>query len=189
MQFDLQTLYPHFFGIEFRRYPEFDTTQQVLPYLPASNMPVFETTTDNELKSIFGTPIFMPLKIDDMWLPNEPLITLTGGKNIVRTVVTGLKGTVKEEINTDDYLIVIRGIITNDTSDDYPEAIVSQLRHICEAQGSHQVVNKLLKIYGIDQIVMEHYQIFGIEGHQSQQAYQISAWSDRTVELVIKEGL
>ena len=189
MELQLQTLYNKVFGIQPRKYPEFDTKIKVLPGEQPGDITVYSETKDNSIMSIFGQPISMPIKIDDVWLDHEPLITLTGGKNIVKTVVAGLKGTVKEEINDNDYLIVIKGIITNGNSNDYPEAQVNELRHILEAKGSHKVVNKLLKIFGIDEMVVEHFNIFGIEGHQSQQAYQISGWSDRPVELVIKEGL
>ncbi len=194
MYIQLQTLYNKVFGISGRRYPDFDTDQKVpLPeFADATALNIYGKglNKDNyELKSIFGTPLFMPCKIDDFWLPNEPLITITGGKEIVKTVVAGLKGTVKEEISTKDYIITIRGIIVNTDNDDYPEYEVEKLRTICEKQGSHKVVNKLFRIFGIDEIAIENYNIFGIAGHQSQQAYQINALSDRPVELVIKEGL
>jgi hypothetical protein len=96
---------------------------------------------------------------------------------------------VKEEINTKDYIITIRGIIVNEKSNDYPKTEAGKLRAICEAQGSHKVVNKLFTIFGIDQIAIENFNIFGIAGEQSQQAYQINAVSDRPVELVIREGM
>lgn len=189
MDLRLQTLYKKAFNIQPKHYPEFDTKDKVLPYETPDKIDVYYQGKSNALMSVFGTPISMPFKIDNIWLDNEPLVTLTGGKKIVKTVVAGLKGTVKEEINDNDYLIVIKGIITNGNSDDYPEPTVSELRYVLEQKGSHKVVNKLLKIFGIDEMVIEHFNIFGIEGHQSQQAYQISGWSDRPVELVIKEGL
>ncbi|MDP2723208.1 MAG: DUF6046 domain-containing protein [Bacteroidales bacterium] len=187
-------LYYQAFGIKGGAYPKFDTNSSVPDSVYIDDMDVYGNTIgidENKysVKSIFGTPIHMPFKIDDYWLPNEPLVTLTGGKNIVKTVVTGLKGTVKEEISTNDIMIVIKGIVTNDDNDDYPEADMSNIRKLCEAEGMRSVVNKLLRIYGVDNIVIESYNIFGIAGHQSQQAYQINAWSDRPVELILREGV
>jgi purine-nucleoside phosphorylase len=153
------------------------------------DMEVMSVNEKADMKSIMGTPIFMPFKIDDIWLPNEPLVTITGGKKIIRTVVAGLKGSVKEEICLNDYMVVIRGIIINNDSDDYPDEEVGEIRGLCEAEGSREIVNKLCRIFGINSIAIESYNIFGIAGHQSQQAYQINAWSDRPVELVLKEGL
>ena len=194
MELQLKTLYNQVFGLNLFKYPKFDTDQKVpLPaFADATALDIYSQglNKDNyEMKSIFGTPLFMPCKIDDFWLPNEPLITLNGGKRIVKTVVAGLKGTVKEEIATKDYLITIRGIVVNNDTNDYPEDEVGKLRTLCEKQGSHTVVNKLFRIFGIDEMAIENYNIFGIAGHQSQQAYQIDALSDRPVELVIKEGL
>ncbi len=194
MILQLKTLYNQAFGLNLFRYPKFDTEQKVpLPeFADATALDIYSQSLNKdsyEMKSIFGTPLFMPCKIDDFWLPNEPLITLTSGKEIVKTVVAGLKGTIKEEIASKDYIITIRGIIVNTENDDYPEYEVGKLRTICEKKDSKKVVSKLFRIFGIDEIAIENYNIFGIAGHQSQQAYQIDALSDRPVELIIKEGL
>jgi len=190
----LKDLYYKAFGVRGSTYPDFETKPKVKDSVAHDEIDTYATSIDQddesyEIKSIFGTQIHMPVKIDNYWLPNEPLVTLTGGKNIVKTVVAGLEGTVKEEISTNDYMIVIKGIITNEQSDDYPEEDVAKIREICEASGMHDVVNKLFRIFGINNIVIESYNIFGIAGHQSQQAYQINAWSDRPVELILREGV
>jgi len=190
----LTDLYLKAFGVKGLFLPKMDTKPRVGDSVYYDDIDVYDKNIgqderEYDIKSIFGTAIHMPIKIGDYWLPNEPLITLTGGKNIVKTVVAGLEGTVKEEISTNDYGIVIKGIITNDQSDDYPEADVAALRKICTAPGMHDVVNKLFRIFLINNIVIESYNIFGIAGHQSQQAYQINAWSDRPVELILREGV
>lgn len=186
---NISQLYLQVFGVFGKRMPQFETEARVEEARSNGSIDTFSAKEQSERNSIFGTPIFMPCKIDDYWLPNEPLITITGGKNIVKTVVAGLEGTVKEEISTNDKLIVIKGIITNDDSDDYPEADVSKIREFCDASGSRKIVSPICRIFSIHEIAIESYNIFAIEGHQSQQAYQINAWSDRPVELILKEGL
>ncbi|MFK5855374.1 MAG: DUF6046 domain-containing protein [Bacteroidota bacterium] len=190
----IKALYIKVFGSHGRALQDFETEPHVNDPVYVDDIDVYSNSIDEDdgnydIKSIFGTPIHMPVKIGDYWLPNEPLVTLTGGKNIVKTVVTGLVGTVKEEVSTNDYQITIKGIIVNEESDDYPEADVAKLREICQTPGMHDVVNKLFRIFLIDNIVIESYNIYGIAGEQSQQAYQINAWSDRPVELILREGV
>jgi len=191
-QLSINQLYVQVWGYWGPPQPKFETNPVVPEPEKAGDMKVISANDESDqydMKSALGTPIRMPVKLGDYWLPNEPLVTLTGGKNIVKTVVTGLKGTVKEEISTNDYLVVIKGIIVNEDSDDFPEKDVAKLKEICEAEGSHDVVSKLFRIFGIEQLSIESWQIIGIAGEQSQQAYQINAWSDRPVELILREGL
>ncbi len=183
---DIIGLYQLAFGN--RSYQKIDMQRSYTALEAVKNIAVYDEN-DPELKSIMGTPIFMPCKIDGYLLPNEPLITITGVQTIVKTKVTGLKGTVKELISQDDFRVVIKGIITNDVDDNYPAEEVEKLKAICKKQESLEIINKLTGIFEIPRIAIESYDVFGIEGHQSQQAYQINAISDRAVELIIREGL
>lgn len=148
-----------------------------------------DAVTSFQSELYIGSPFFLPLKIGDLWMPVEPIISLTSGKQIVKTQMTGLKGTIKEEISTDDWNISIRGIIINQIDDNYPFADVAKLRQICESLGSYKVVNKLLAAFDIHEIVIENYSFDGEEGAQSYQSYTINALSDRPVELILKEGI
>jgi hypothetical protein len=139
--------------------------------------------------SLLGTPIFMPLEIDGYRMPNEPIITVTQTKLIVKTVVQGIKGTVKEEISMGDYNINIKGIIVNEESDEFPGDDVRRIRSLVEKTGALPVKSPFLSLFGIDRIVIEQSTFQGIEGHQSQQAYQLMAVSDRPLELIMREGL
>ncbi|MCX6232438.1 MAG: DUF6046 domain-containing protein [Bacteroidetes bacterium] len=177
------TLYKRAFGFVGGKFPPIDV-----------NVKVAEAAKMDAVKSyqsdlFIGSPFFLPLKIGDLWLPVEPMISLTSSKQIVKTQMTGLKGSIKEEISTDDWSISIRGIIINNTDDNYPFADVAQLRQICETLGSYKVVNKLLAIFDIHEIVIDNYAFDGEEGAQSYQAYTINALSDRPVELILKEGI
>lgn len=144
---------------------------------------------DPQATSMLGTPIFMPLEIDGYQLPNEPLISVTGSKYVVKTVVQGIKGTVKEEISTGDYNINIKGVIVNEQSDEFPSDEVRQIRALFEKPGALPVKSAFLSLFGIDRIVLLQPTFHGVEGHQSQQSYQIMAISDRPLELIMREGI
>ncbi len=78
--------------------------------------------------NLLGRPVFMPVKINDIELPN-PVITITGSKTIVETVVPGNEGSIKELISTNDYDInVVCFALASD--DLWPEQQVQQLAEL-----------------------------------------------------------
>ncbi len=153
----------------------------------ADDITVNEGAQYSDLKSAMGVPLFMPLKIDGIWLPNEPIITISGQNTIVKTVIAGAKGTVKEWISADDYSIKIQGLIINEQSDDYPEEMVRKIRTICEKRESVEVDNRLLTMFDIHQVVIESYSFPGVAGDQDVQAYEITCLSDWPLDLILKE--
>lgn len=144
------------------------------------------SSNDAYKKSIMGTKIFFPLSLDGYDMPNEPMISVTGNKVVVKTVLAGVQGTVKEEISVDDYQVTIEGIAINDDSDDYPEEIVQKIINICEKPGRIKVVSDLMKLFNVQWLVIESYNFQGIEGHQNCQSYTLNCVSDRPVPLVFK---
>lgn len=146
-----------------------------------------EGTQYSDMAGSLGTPLFMPCKLDDVWLPNEPIISISGQNTIVKTVLTGVKGSVKELINTDDYSIKIQGIIVNESGDDLPEDMIRQIRNICEKRESVTISNRLLTLFDIHQVAIESFTFPGIEGYQNCQAYEISCVSDWPLDLILKD--
>jgi len=141
----------------------------------------------SDMAGSLGTPLYMPCKLDDLWLPNEPLITISGQNTIIKTVLTGVKGSVKELINTDDYSIKIQGIVVNESGDDLPEDIIRQIRNICEKRESVTISNRLLTLFDIHQVAIEAFTFPGIEGYQNCQAYEITCTSDWPLDLILKD--
>jgi len=161
-----------------------DTTNRVgIPEY--DDMEVPDERTDTELMSMLGTPLFMPCKLGDIWLPNEPLITISGRNEIIKTKLTGIKGTVKEYIAMDDYSIKIQGLIINEASDDYPEDQVRQIRALCESKEAVKISNRLLTLFDIHQVTILDWDFIAVEGHQNCQAYQIACLSDWPVDLIL----
>jgi hypothetical protein len=68
---------------------------------------------------VFGREIFMPVKLNDYWL-HLPVISISSKKVIVSTALVERKGTVKELISTEDYMITIKGIIIR-PDNNFPE--------------------------------------------------------------------
>src|SRR3989337_696518 len=83
-------------------------------------------------RSMLGTPMFMPTTLDGIQLPNEPIVTIRGGKKVIETEFDGNDGSFKEIFTLRDYNIEIAGIAVSDNPDEYPTDIMRQIRELCE---------------------------------------------------------
>lgn len=186
MKVDIIKLYQQAFGYVGLPYPQKNGVISVDIGEDNEQIPVKDDALYNGV-SVFGTPLFMPCQLDDYILPNEPIITINGQNTIVKTILTGVKGSVKEMINSDDYVIKIQGIIVNEDSDDYPEDDVRKMRKILEKGDVVDISNRLLTLFDIHQVAIESFIFAGIEGNQNCQAYEIACISDWPVDLILKE--
>lgn len=150
-------------------------------------------------KSLMGTPLYFPVQMQiskpgeelRYWkLPNEPLISISGGKNIIKTQIDGQDGTFKELFSKADYQITIRGICIQDdgTSDDdsYPEEQVLKIRQILEIKKGVKVVCEFLRLFGIDMLAIESYRFPDLVGSPNMQPYEIVCSSDKEFDLELK---
>ena len=162
-----------------------------LPFPGAAYKPIGVKISDEErlLTDMLGVPVVLPLVINGIKLKTEPIITVTGANYIVKTKVAGLDGTVKERISADDYIISIQGILINQDSEDLPESEMKQIIKLCKFKESLPVTNRLLQMFGIDNIAIERYSFPAVPGQQAMQAYKIDAISDNPVELELREDL
>jgi len=166
----------------------------VFKTVPRTDIPEVEPgityqRNDHELTSALGSPLFMPVWLNDYQLPNEPIISLRLSKKIVKTEIAGLDGTVKERISNGDYQIVIKGIIVNENTDDYPEEEVRNLRKIIESNDAVKIKCRLTSLFNITDMAIEDFDIPGEPGAMSYQAYTISGSSDRPIELILNDGV
>lgn len=146
-------------------------------------------------KAMFNTYFRLPcaLRIPEsgkQWvvLPNEPIISINANKDIVITTLNrGTKrGSVKEEINLEDYRINIQGLIINFDVNEYPDEEVKKLRELFEYSGPLEVDNYLLGLFGINMLIMTSLEIPREEKMTFRiQPYTIRAISDEDFELEI----
>lgn len=154
----------------------------------------YERSKDTANGVVFYMPtqlqISLPGAAEELYqLPNEPLISLSGQKTIIKTAIDGNKGSFKEGFALEDYTITIRGLAINNEreNEDYPEEIVRKLRRICEIQGSLKVVNELLSMFGITRLVIESFDFPDLPGAPSVQPYIFQCVSDQEFELELKQ--
>lgn len=165
---------------EFPELPEFDSVDQNTFYGLQKSLGAVD---------LLGRPIFMPTSMDGILLPNEPLIQIDGGYNLVRTTMvgsTGNQGTVKELMQRDDYKISIRGIIINQKSaKNFPEDDFANLHKICVKGQRMTIDNAMCALLGIYDVVIENFS-FPHTPSQNAQAYEINMWSDELFQLIIE---
>lgn len=137
-------------------------------------------------KQLLGAKYFMQLKLSyngqEYMLPNEPLVSIGLTKTIVKTVTVGKykKGTVKEYINTDDYIISIKGVCVDKYDPEiYPSEQVKSLNELANINDALQVEeNAFFELFGIRSIVIEDIQFDEMIGESGLQRYSIKAISD-----------
>ena len=189
-------IYNKFIDVKYNKINIFDLYKNVfgykgLPFPGVIYKPIKVKIANNEklLTGMLGVPVVLPIVINNVKLKTEPIITVTGANYIVKTKVAGLDGSVKERISADDYIVSIQGVLVNQDSEDLPEAEMDQIIKLCKLKKSLPVTNRLLQMFGINNIAIERYSFPAVPGQQTMQAYKIDAISDNPVELELREDL
>ncbi len=175
-------LYSIYFGISPR--VAIDTKKEVSKDGAKVDTQANVSLPEETVKGMFGTPILLPTYIDEWLLPNEPAITIDGGKNIVFTEISGREGTFQEEWSLRDYDVSIRGfLIENELTDNRPEALIRKLRSICEKPGSIKVRNDLFTYFNIQKAVITDYSFPHNQGMTGVQPYELKLKSSKDIVL------
>lgn len=135
-----------------------------------------------------GRPVFMPVQIGDLLLPNEPSLSISFGKNIVSTPIVGSnrKGKVKELIGIEDIRITIRGIaLTYDNPYVYPEGDVKAIYDLFQIPEALDIKCGLTSLLGIYRVVITGGTFPDMIGIQHAQAYELQCEVDEEFELEI----
>jgi len=194
IELDLNTLYKNAFGI--RGIPVGNIQE---PSIAAADQldhnhikPVGAQTLlyDSRLTktTAIGTALFMPCMIGGIQLPNEPIITINIKKKVVETPLYGSKrkGTVKEIISIEDYIMSIKGVAINyNDSVNYPSDQVEQLNELFLKNEALEIICPLTQLLGIEYIVIKNFALPEMIGVQHAQAYQFAAVSDE--EFILEE--
>lgn len=136
-----------------------------------------------------GRDYYMPVLLGGYEL-SHPVVSVIGRKNIVETPLVGRRGTVKELINTDDYVISIKGLIISE-GDYYPEAKVKEMRQLFEQSTALEIVSPITDIFlltpdrkGYDKVVIKSMSFPPIVGVMNVRSYEIELVSDESFTLI-----
>jgi hypothetical protein len=103
----------------------------------------------------------------------DVLITVMNTKNIIKTTLQGRNGTVKEYISDGDFTIKIEGRIYG-----------QELLDICLVPQSINVTSSFLKLFNVEDIVIESYNVDQVEGVRNYQPFTLNCVSDTPLILL-----
>lgn len=133
----------------------------------------------------YGKPYFMPIRLNGIWLPNSPTMSLIPSKTIKSTILPGGERSVKELISINDYKLQIRGFAINFEDNDYPYDDVEILKNLFMVNKSIQIYSDLCEIFEINNVVIEGMNFPEMVGVQNVQPFEISLLSDDDFEVII----
>lgn len=112
---------------------------------------------------------------------NDVTVSVSRAKNIVKTVLVGLDGTIKEYICNGDWEISMTvGIVATENGkivDEYPTEGIRQMRNFLESNKALEVSSHFLDIFNINHIVVADY-CLKQETYSNRQVITIKALSD-----------
>ena len=146
--------------------------------------------------NLIGIEVFMPitLKYTDQDKSNNKelqlentIISISNREHIVETPLVNRQGNVKEQIQTEDWIISIKGMIVND-SNDYPDDAVKDLKDMMSHQNVLDIENVLTAICLAEneKVVKRSFHLPEMRGIQNAQAFEIELISDIPFELIVE---
>lgn len=113
---------------------------------------------------------------------NDAVVTVTQEKQIVRTALVGLDGTIKEYICRGDYDISLSvGIVAVDSSgqivDQYPEEGIRKVKEFLDQNKAVEVTSVFLSLFGIGRMVVTRFSLKQ-ETASNRQTVEVRALSD-----------
>lgn len=158
--------------------------------------------------SYLGTPVFSNLEIPEgLYIDNQgntinfegirfdtALMSVTIEKNIVRTAINGLNGTVKQFISLGDYAVDIQAIIIGQTdannsgfdvtaTDRVPETEIRKLNKILQVPQEIEIISEFLDFFDISTVVMTGGNVAQREGYRDSVFANFGLLSDTPIEL------
>jgi len=154
-------------------------------------------TESYDKKSLFGTPIFDIVTIQQFSYEDDngktvsvaelsldlALIEVTKPKNIVKTMIAGRNGTVKEYMGDGDYQITIRGVLTSDLAFSAPQDLIRHFNDVTKSPIELKVESNFLSYLDIYTIVIEDSKITQREGARNIVDYELQCVSETPFEI------
>ena len=144
-----------------------------------------------QLNADLGTPRFFAMQLDEILLPNEPLISVSGTKNIIVTEIAGGNDPVVEMVGRQRWKVKIQGYAVKEGNrgravasslvpTDYPEEWLRRLVMPFNRNRALDVKCQLMTYYNVTKLLLEDIDFPAIAGASDYFAYQITASSDNS---------
>lgn len=113
------------------------------------------------------------------------IMSVQNTKNIVKTVIVGRAGTIKEFISMGDYMVTIDAVLVSNEMLKYPVDDLDLLRRYCELSTQIGVSSFFLDAFNIHSVVIESYEIAEKIGSRNEIPFRILASSDQPIEFTL----
>lgn len=151
--------------------------------------------------SLLGTPIYETIKFkhaedretkeltlgktpDKDTFFDVPVMNVSRSKTIVKTPVSGKKGSAKELFGFEDYKITIQGILINpDNHTTPPYDLMKALSEFDDIEDAIEVESRYLQALNVNSICIEDISYNRVQNMPGMVVYNISAVSDEPFEL------
>lgn len=160
---------------------------------------------ESNIKTVLGAPVFMPVIVPEFTyaardsagrqvtktfarfaFPATTLVDISMSKNIALTPIQGRAGTVKELISNGDYTVRLRGFVVG--AELYPREGVQRLIELANVPAAFRVENDLFHWLGINNLVVQDFDLSAVEGYENTQAFELRCLSDDTVSVQLSEA-
>jgi uncharacterized protein DUF6046 len=144
--------------------------------------------------SWLGTPIFANVELRDpstglSIVIDQVLCEVKMVKNIHKSKVQELHGTVKEFISNGDFNITMRGALFHINPQKYPINDMNTLVRILYVGNELDVVSDFLNLFKIYHVVVTEFRFPQKAGYQSMQLFEIKCLSDKPVQLKLDDEI
>lgn len=141
------------------------------------NKLTYETSTDFGVNAI---------RIVSNFVFETALIEINQTKNIVKTSIAGLNGTVKEYMSNGDYIINLKGVIVGDVANQRPDRNkLNYLVAFLNAPLSLPISCSFCEEFKINNVVIESYRLGQREGARNVIDIDINMVSDSPIQLSV----
>lgn len=130
---------------------------------------------------VMGQAYFMPVRLNDVPLPNEPILTARLSKHIIKTAVagSGSRSSVKELTGFEDVKITLEGIAVNQQEPElWPEDHLANLMVLYRLREAVTIECPLARMLGVEQVVIESLDIKPQAGYPGSFPYTMTLVSD-----------
>lgn len=165
-----------------------------------AGMPSFAGTGKSYGVSKMGTPVFSNLNISSFSYSDNNgnkivvpdinfetvLFSVTQSKNMQITNIQGRNSSVKEYIADNDYQVNVQGVLTG-SNRQFPMQDSQDLISLLKANVAFRVNSWYLDLFGINNLVVESYELGQDEGGFCYQKFGLNCLSDLPIELQITQ--
>lgn len=165
-----------------------------------------DLSADNELmlstsgvKSPYFEGVTAPVRNNILFKSNDDSLMIqlidvkintTQNNTIVRTALTGRRGTVKEFVQATDFSFDVSGSIISPVANAFPLGYLKSFIKLFSTERNINVENVLMNSFGVQKVVMERYTIDQQSSkYMNAVNFKLSLVSDENIELEITEAL